>query len=196
MVRYLISFCAISCSRVRLPFSRLCPSQCDSLAQVVLVVPLSTAAKEARSPFLKSESFRLLGTLFSRSGDHDEIDGKGRESLKSNSSAVIISINAALQDEDMVKTKRAKDVLKSASNVVAYVKTNCNASVSQDLAEMKNLATQVKESSESSGVLAASEKLVTEIDDCLKVLKQDSGSKNKASESTKKQKKKKSKKKK
>ncbi len=195
MVRYLISFCAISCSRVRLPFSRLCPSQCDSLAQVVLVVPLSTAAKEARSPFLKSESFRLLGTLFSRSGDHDEIDGKGRESLKSNSSAVIISINAALQDEDMVKTKRAKDVLKSASNVVSCVKTNCNASVSQDLAEMKNLATQVTESSESSGVLAASEKLVTEIDDCLKVLKQDSG-KNKASESTKKQKKKKSKKKK
>ena len=156
------------------------------------MAPLSTAAKAARSPFLKSESFRLLGTLFSRSGDQDEMDTKGQESLKANSSGVISSINTALQDDDMLKTKRAKDVLKTASKVVAYQRTTSNASVSKDLLfEMKNLAEQVKESSESSGVLAACEKLVTEIDDCMKVLKQDLvATMTEASESTKKKKKK------
>lgn len=194
MVRILFLFVIIRLNETSI--LTLGSSHINSLAQVVLVAPLSTAAKEARSPFLRSESFRFLGTLFSRSGSQDEMDAKGQESLKTNSCGAISSINAALQDDDMLKTKRAKDVLKSASKVVVYQRTSSNASVYKGLVEMKNLAEQVKESSESSGVLAASEKLVTEIDECMKVLKQDSGSDDKGSESTKKKKKKKSKKKK
>lgn len=96
----------------------------------------------------------------------------------------------------MLKTKRAKDVLKSATKVVFFQKAYPDAAVSKDLVAMKNLVEQVKDNSESSGVESACEKLVSEIDDCMKVTKQDSGGKEQASESTKKKKKKKGKKKK
>lgn len=168
-----------------------------SLSQVVLVVPLSTATKDARSPFLKSESFRLLGILFSRSGNQNgltDLDKRGRESLKANSGDVLRSINVALQDEDMLKTKRAKDVLKSATKVVAFQKANPEAAVSKDLVELKDRLEEMKESTESSGVRSACEKAVGEVDDCLKVLNQGSGSKDKDFDSTKKKRKQKGKK--
>lgn len=188
-------FCSVADARqIHRLFSRLHPSPFYRLAQVVLVAPLSTATKEARSPFLKSESFRLLGVLFGRNMDQtdpSELEKKGHESLESNSVDVLRNINTALQDEDMLKTKRAKDVLKSASKVVAFQKENPDAAVSKELVAMKYLVDKVKDSSESSGVDSACDKLLAEIEDRLKVTKQDSGGTDKASESTSKKKKKK-----
>jgi hypothetical protein len=172
----------------------------SSLAQVVLVVPLTTATKEARSPYLKSESFRLLGALFGRSESADgpsELDTRGRESLKANSSVAISCITGALQDEEMLKTKRAKDVLKAASKLVAFQKTHQKASVCDELVELKGRLEQVNDNSESNGVTSACEKLVSEIDDCVAAMKQETGgtSSNKNADSSKKKKKKKGKKK-
>jgi len=136
--------------------------------------------------------------LFGRSGGQDDpsgLDQRGLDSLKKYSGDVIHCITAALQDEDMLKTKRAKDVLKAAGKVIVFQKAHPDASVSKELAELKDRVGQVKDNSESNGVKSACEKLAIEIDDCISEAKQDSGSGSKNSESSKKKKKKKGKKK-
>lgn len=104
---------------------------------------------------------------------------------------MIRCISDALQDKEMLKTKRAKDVLKAAGKVVGFQKAHPDASVSKELVELKGRVEQANENSESSGVKSACEKLATDIDDCIKQTKQDDGSGPKNSESTKKKKKKK-----
>lgn len=171
-----------------------------SLAQVVLVAPLATAAKEARSPYLKAESFRLLGSLFGRSGgpdDTSELDARSSKSLQKNSRVVVQGICGALRDAEMLKTKRVKEVLKSGEKVVAFQKSHPDASISKDLVEMKDCVEQVKGKSESAGVKTICAKLANEIDDCLlTVTKPDIESGVKKSRSSEKKKKKKGNKKK
>ena len=177
----------------------LVPRFVSSLAQVVLVAPLSMATKEARSPYLKAESFRLLGSLFGRSGgqeDTSEVDARGSKSLEENSRVAVKCICDALRDAEMLKTKRVKEVLKAAEKVIAFQEAHPDASISRDLVEMKACVEKVKDNSESMGVKSICEKLTSEIDDRLIVTKQDIESGGKDSESSKKKKKKKGKKKK
>jgi hypothetical protein len=98
----------------------------------------------------------------------------------------------------MRKTKRAKDVLKTAGTVVAFQKAHPDASISKQLLELKGSVEQVRGNTESNGVKSTCEKLVIEIGVCMKGVQQDSGSgsKENISESTKKKTKKKGKKKK
>lgn len=172
----------------------------DSLAQVVLVSPLVSATKVARSPYMKTESFRLLGALFSRTTSSDglsELDQRGHTSLEKHSIDSIRCISVALQDEELLKTKRVKDIMKVAEKVVAFQTARLNSSVSKELAELKDLVGQVEEGSESSGVTSICERLSKDIDDCLAQIeeKSETASGNKTSTKPSKKKKKKSKKK-
>lgn len=150
-------------------YSHLYQTIVDSLAQVILVTPLSTATREARSPFLKSESFRLLAVLFRRFESHreaSELVTRGHESLKEASEDVTKCISIALQDAEMLKTKRVKDVLKTAEKLVGFFKAQADPSVLKHLREMKECIEKVE--SESSGVTKMCEKVANEIEDCVK----------------------------
>lgn len=160
-----------------------------------------TAARDAR-PFLKLESFRLLSILFSRAAGQSstsELDTLGLESLTSNSGGVIRSVSLALQDEEMLKTKRVKELLKAFGKVVSFQKAQPDESLSKELREVRDCLEQVRTRSDNSGVKSGCEKLEIDVDDCLTKLEQvanGSGGHEKKTESNKKKKKKKGKKKK
>jgi hypothetical protein len=146
---------------------------------------------------LKSESFRLLAVLFRRfesNGDASELDARGRESLKEACGDVTKCISVALQDTEMLKTKRVKDVLKTAEKLVGFLKAHADVSGLKHLLEMKECIEKVE--SESSGVTKTCEKLAKEIEDCVKEIEtvDDDGKEEKLASSKKKKKKKKGKK--
>jgi hypothetical protein len=129
------------------------------------------ATKEARSPFLKSESFRLIAALFRRTesnGEASELDARGSESLKKASGDLIRCISVALQDTDMLKAKRVKDVLKATEKLVNFLKAQPDASFLKHLQEMKGCIDKVKDASDNSGVMKTCEKLATEIEGCVR----------------------------
>lgn len=120
---------------------------------------------------MKVESFRLLGALYRDCGDEpSELDRKGLDCLEASlrSCRVIVCFSNTLQDEEMLKTKRAKEVLKAAAKVVAFQKTHPKALDSRkELTELKERLEKVKDASESGGVTSTCEKLASDIDEVL-----------------------------
>jgi hypothetical protein len=107
-----------------------------SVSQIVLVPSLATAATGARSPFLRSESFRLLSILFNPklNPKTSEIDELAARKMQEYTPMAVASICASLKDEDMQKTKRVRDVLKAAEKVLDFAKlVSCPISDFDDL---------------------------------------------------------------
>jgi hypothetical protein len=140
-----------------------------SVAQMKLAGPLAEACKEARSPFLKSESFRLMTSLLTRSVDDEKLSKMGRASLQEASSSLAAAVVDALQNEDMKKTKRVRDVLKAAGKLVAFVAetSQIDPLLLSFLKEMRERLASIKDTTESSGVSNTCGKLLGELDDVL-----------------------------
>lgn len=139
-----------------------------SLAQAALAAPVAVATVDARSPFLKSEAFRLLGGLYgtAMNDSSEQIDGikkLGLESLIKAAPEVAKGVADSMKNDDMKKTKRIREILKSAEKLVSFA---TNHSISdkgfwetfQSL-PLNSFATET----ESHGVKNACEKLATEI---------------------------------
>jgi len=142
--------------------------QGQSLAQAALAAPVAVATVDARSPFLKSEAFRLLGGLYgtAMNDSSEQIDGikkLGLESLIKAAPEVAKGVADSMKNDDMKKTKRIREILKSAEKLVSFA---TNHSISdkgfwetfQSL-PLNSFATET----ESHGVKNACEKLATEI---------------------------------
>jgi len=97
-----------------------------SLARVVLAEPLTDAAENARSAFLKAESFRLLSDLYhvARTDDSQLVD-TGMASLQRSAGKFASSLSSAAQDSDIAKAKRARELLKAATELVAFSSAHC-----------------------------------------------------------------------
>jgi len=109
------------------------------VAAIVLAPDLVKAAGEARSSYLKSESFRLLSEIFlgikrEEKAPQQQNDGdKSDVAISTMTNTVLSSMNvlgplldafySAFQVEDMMKTKRLRDVLKSLETVIGYVRS-------------------------------------------------------------------------
>lgn len=109
------------------------------VAAIVLAPDLVKAAGEARSSYLKSESFRLLSEIFlgikreekapQQQNDCDKLD----VAISTMTNTVLCSVkvlgplldafHSAFQAEDMMKTKRLRDVLKSLETMIGYVRS-------------------------------------------------------------------------
>lgn len=76
-----------------------------------------SASCEARSPYLKSESFRLLSALF-------QIAEKSSGSLACESDIISMrfceSMNKALHDSDLIKAKRMREVLNCFDRFLSF----------------------------------------------------------------------------
>jgi predicted RND superfamily exporter protein len=108
----------------------------------------------------------VLFRRFESHGEASELVTRGHESLKDASEDVTKCISIALQDAEMLKTKRVKDVLKTAEKLVGFFKAQADPSVLKHLRALKECIEKVE--SESSGVTKMCEKVAKEIEDCVK----------------------------
>lgn len=155
---------------VAIPFNNyqwltLCLFNANSLAQATLISPLATAAKEARSPFLKSEAFRLLSVLLASKSDPNAsaLEKAASSNLRSAAEELMGAIECSLKDDEMKKTKRVRVVLKAAEKVVSSLASPCSPGVLSRIGVMKTLLQQV-EGSESNAIKNICTKLLSDID--------------------------------
>jgi DNA polymerase phi len=100
-----------------------------SLAVVSLVEPLVTAAKEAKSAYLKCESIKLLSEIYKHdtSSADEQLSDKARSAMKELCGKVAEAFAVVLGDADLQKGKnreRKNDVLHSTKDFIHYVKAH------------------------------------------------------------------------
>jgi hypothetical protein len=169
-----------------------------SLAQAILVSPLSKASRDARSPFLKAEAFRLLSLLFATkpNAESSEIEKKAAVCIQEVQEELLTSFSLSLGDEEMKKTKRVRVLLKALDKFL-HCLTSCSADCLKKLDSLQALVNDLGDS-DSNAVKAVCTKLAGEIDTKMAELKVDTetntlGSSVGPSSSSKKKKKKKKK---
>lgn len=121
------------------------------LSSQTLVDALAQSCKDARSPFLKTESFRLLTALFAKHFFDDAAAGPFLE-----------SVTLALQDEEMCKAKRVRVVLKTLEKYLGAAKND----TAEILSQLDKIAQelQVIAGGDSQGVSAMCNKIFLEIE--------------------------------
>jgi DNA polymerase phi len=142
------------------------------LAQACLGSALATAALNGRTTFLKSESFRLLSLLYNTklNPNATELETVAMERIVKASELVFAAVTGSLKDADMKKTKRVREVLKSAQKVVLFLARPSQSLPVQSrkhLVEMKELLAQLQADSASKGIANSSDALSSAIDDLL-----------------------------
>ena len=122
-------------------------------------MPLVSAVKAARSPFLRCESYRLLASLYNPklNPQSSELDTAAMAKTKESAGEVCLSIIAGLKDEDMLKAKRVREVLKACEKILEFAKAT-----SMSLPNVDELATTVNDvgtKADGKGIKATVEKL-------------------------------------
>mmetsp|Transcript_12309 Transcript_12309/g.19084 ORF Transcript_12309/g.19084 Transcript_12309/m.19084 type:complete len:164 (-) Transcript_12309:66-557(-) len=118
--------------------------------------------------FLKSEAFRLLGGLYGTAtkNTYEHVDGiekLGLDSLLMAAPAVAKGVAKSMETDDMKKTKRIREILKSAEKLVAFAtKHSVSDAVFWETIESLPLDAFANET-ESHGVKNACDKLSVEI---------------------------------
>lgn len=95
-----------------------------SQASLILVEPLMTAARGAKSPFLKCESIKLLSAIYKSDALNSE-EGMSKEAqsaMKKYCGKVAEALKEALGDSTLQKAKHRDEVLIATKNVVNYAK--------------------------------------------------------------------------
>ena len=137
-----------------------------SLARIVLVGPLINAAQNARSAFLKAESFRLLADLYHVARtDESPLSAAAMKSLEASARLAVSSLSSALQDDDMTTTKRLREPLKATSELIAFGTVRCrsDAALWNELGKVSELLESLGANSKSSGVTKQCHSLVAKI---------------------------------
>lgn len=96
---------------------------CHRVAQATLLAPLSTAAADGKSNFVKNEAFRLLALLLNpnfNSGS-SETDALALEKTKESLDDVSATILVVLKSAGTQRFKRIRDMLKATEKLVEFV---------------------------------------------------------------------------
>ena len=139
--------------------------QNPSYAQVSLTKELAKAAATARSAFLKSEAFRLLGLLHNTklSTGQKELGELGEARVVAASGTVLDAVISAFQDPEMKKAKRIREVIKTLEKVVAFLFEKSAGSHQKQLNRVVELLQLSLKSSESKGIQGSCEKVINSI---------------------------------
>ena len=139
------------------------------MAQIVLLVPLSTASHEARSPFLKSECFRLLSLVLAIKPDPQapsDLDKAAAGKVQEQSKHVVNAIITALEDDEMRKAKRVRSVLKVIEKFVPVLSgSGISSEVIDGLKKTTKLLMDFSTESESKPLQTVCNKLKEEVDE-------------------------------
>jgi hypothetical protein len=137
------------------------------IAQAYLGDALASAAMNGRSTFLKSESYRLLSLLYNQNLNpaESELDLLARDRIINSSGTVLAAVVASLNDTEMTKTKRIRDVIRATEKVVSFLSTLTRISpvCMTRLHEIKELLMKRINDSESHGIVKSAESLVSSI---------------------------------
>ncbi len=166
----------------------------SSIAPSVLADEMVVASHEARSPYLKSEAFRILFTLF-------QIAINSSDALAFDSEVVAVkfceSMKKALNDSELIKAKRIRDVLNGFDGFLSL----CNGEkgvrstkIYKPLKEVVDLLQNLKKSSESNAIKSICDKMSERIENEFKEGEEDNAEKTNDNNKVKKKKKKKKKK--
>jgi hypothetical protein len=129
------------------------------------VLPLCDAATNARSPYLKSEIFRLLSLLVSNPPNGDdlsELEERSIVSVRESISLFSKGVMTAIVDPEMKKTKRLRDVLRTTEKFAEYLKLiRLGSSDSLDsLLALSSAVTSLKEQTENQGIRSLAESVI------------------------------------
>lgn len=131
---------------------------------------LASAAKLARSPFLRCESYRLLATLYNPklNPQSSELDSLAVTKASESAPEVIVSIITGLKDDDMLKAKRVREILKACEKILEFSEA-CGASL-PNVEELSATVADVGDKVDGQSVKNAIEKITS----LFGALKQDS----------------------
>ena len=146
---------------------------CCSAGAVLLAEPVCEAASNARTAFLKCEAFRMLGGMIpanmSKGGvEVDEVDDETQmqmNALKTAFPRLLGVVDEAVKNDEMNKSKRIRDILKTASKWLSYGVTtkvfdaDSITAAESTIASLKVLAESSGSSNVKSGCTAALTKL-------------------------------------
>jgi hypothetical protein len=124
---------------------------------------------------LKSEAFRLLSLLFAIKTDTgaSALEEAAATSLTSVREPYLAAIQNALQDEEMLKAKRVRVVLKGLEKFVSCLSAPCSTEALTSLESVKNQVFALGDSGKyAANVQAAITKLVGEMDSKASELKE------------------------
>ena len=147
------------------------------MAQVLLSASLCTASRNARSPFLKSEAFRLLAPLVGKrtkdsTGDQADIEKKGVDAMSECCDAFVHSVVEAVQDAEMRKAKRIRDVLKTTEKLIEFLEpANVKTNTIGRLESLREELAELQTASESQGVTLLCGSISTKLDALVKEAK-------------------------
>lgn len=140
--------------------------QNPSYAQVSLTQELAKVASTARSAFLKSEAFRLLGLLHNTklSSGQKDLDELSESRVLAASGSVLEAVIHAFEDPEMKKAKRIREVIKTLEKVIAFLSQKPKGgSHPKQLGRLVDLLQQSLKSSESKGIQTSCEKVIHSI---------------------------------
>ena len=144
----------------------------SSLAQAALASPLLQASREGRSPFLKSEAFRLLALLFATKPDPkgSDLEKAAAKSIQEVQEEFLTSTETALEDVEMRKAKRVRIVLKAVEKFVHCLSSPCSDETLTNIGKIQSLVDNLGES-DNNTIKSACTKLSSDIDTKLSELK-------------------------
>lgn len=138
------------------------------IAQACLGAALASAASTGRSTFLKSEAFRLLALLYNTklNANESDLDKRAMDRIIEATAPALASVAASLQDSEMRKTKRVREVLRAAERVISFLASSSRipAQSKDRLSEIKGLLHKLKTESESPGISSTAETIEHAID--------------------------------
>jgi hypothetical protein len=138
------------------------------LAQACLVTALASAASNARTHYLKAECFRLLSLLYNTklNAKASILDNRAFEQITHASKYVLSSISGSLNNIEMKKTKRVREVLKTADKVISFLAASEDSTSPEEktLEEIKGFLTMLIDDTDSQGIKNLAERLQKEID--------------------------------
>lgn len=132
---------------------------------MVLTAPLIEGSKNARNAFLRTECFRILTSLYILQAPDEKSDVADDVSeLKKQAVDFTKSLVAALGDEEMMKAKRAREIVKCAERLVKFANIHGDATIWSGFEELQTATMALLEKSESSAIQSACKKLESEIE--------------------------------
>jgi DNA polymerase phi len=139
------------------------------LAQACLGEALATAATNGRSSFIKSESYRLLSLLFNPklNASVTAFEQLAMKRIIEASGSVLASIVVSVNDTEMIKTKRVRDVLRATDKVILFLSTTSNVTREHmtELNQIEDRLKKIKETNESQGIVKSIDNLMRIIED-------------------------------
>jgi hypothetical protein len=137
------------------------------MAQATLLRSLGIAARNARSPFLKVEAFRMLSLLFSGSPEKDASEMKelARKSISDSQQSVLETMDMALDDEEMSKPKRVRTLFKALEKFLPFLEAPVAA---ETIASLEKIRRKVEKLGGDESLAAVSSKISGSVVDTLK----------------------------